>query len=184
MKKLFLLLAICSVFVSANAFAASPIRLIGFEAGYVSPDIDGLDEVDGTWGAGVFMDFGLPATNLYVSPFINYWNSSTEIPGLTGTDELSIRDFALGANLKFTIPTASVKFQPFIAVGAAAHMLNAELQTSGLSVDDSETKFGFQGGAGFRVGVSERTNILTSGYYSIVEDTNHWSLRAGLAWSM
>lgn len=184
MKKLFLLVAVCCVFVSANAFAASPIRLIGFEAGYVSPDIDGLDEVDGTWGAGVFLDFGLPATNLYISPFVNYWNSSTDIPGLTSTDELSLRDFAIGANVKFTIPTSSVKFQPFIAGGIAAHMLNAEMQSSGFSVDDSETKIGFQGGAGFKVGVSERANIITSGYYSVVEDANHWSLRAGLAWNM
>jgi 2-methylcitrate dehydratase PrpD len=33
MKKLFLLVAACGVFVSANAFAQSPIRAVGFEAG-------------------------------------------------------------------------------------------------------------------------------------------------------
>jgi opacity protein-like surface antigen len=184
MKKLFLLLAVCCVFVSANAFAASPIRLIGFEAGYVSPDVDGLDAVDGTWVAGAFLDFGLPATNLYISPFVNYWNSSTDIPGITTSDEFNLRDIALGANVKFTIPTASVKFQPFIAAGVAAHMLNAEIQTSGLSADESDTKIGFQGGAGFKVGLNQSMNLLTSGWYSMVEDTNHWSLRAGLGWNM
>ncbi len=183
MKKLFLL-ALCGVLVSASAFAASPIRSIGVDAGYVSPEIDGLDEIEGTWTAGIFADFGLPAANLYVNPFINYWNSSTEIPGLTGTDELSLRDFNIGANLKYAFPTSSVRFQPYIAAGVSAHMLNAEVQSSGLTVDDGETKFGFQGGAGFKVGVSERTNIVTSGWYNIVEDADHWSLRAGLSWNM
>lgn len=183
MKKLFLI-ALCGVLVSANAFAASPIRLVGFEAGYVSPDVNGIDNVDGSWVAGAFLDFGLPATNLYISPFMNYWNSSTAIPGTTSSDEFSLRDFQFGANLKFTFPTASVRFQPYIAGGIAAHMLNAEVQSSGLTADESDTKIGFQAGAGFNVGISERTNIVTSGWYNIVEDTNHWSLRAGLGWKM
>lgn len=182
MKKLFLLVAVCCVFVSANAFAASPIRLIGFEAGYVSPDVDGLDNVDGTWGAGVFLDFGLPAANLYVSPFVNYWSSSTEIPSTTS--ELNLRDFALGANLKYTIPTSSVKFQPYIAAGISANMMNAE--QSGF--ESSETKFGFQGGAGFKVGLNESMSALGSGWYNVISneggDINNWSLRAGLGWNM
>jgi len=181
MKKLFLLVAVCCVFVSANAFAQSPVRAIGFEAGYVSPDVNNFEQAENTWVAGVFMDFGLPMANLLINPFVNYWESTTEV---APASDVSLRDVAIGANVKFTIPTSSVKFQPFISGGIAAHMLNAELQSSGFSVDDSETKIGFQGGAGFKVGVSERANIITSGYYSIVEDANHWSLRAGLAWNM
>ena len=185
MKKLFLILAVCSVFVSANAFAASPIRLIGLEAGYVSPDVDGLDSVDGTWVAGAFLDFGLPATNLYVSPFINYWSSSTEIPGGPTNDELNLRDFSLGANLKFTIPTASVRFQPFIAAGVSVNMMNAE-QTGFES--NSETKFGFQGGAGFKIGLNESMSALGSGWYNVISndtgDVKNWSLRAGVGFNM
>jgi opacity protein-like surface antigen len=183
MKKLFLL-ALCGVLVSASAFAASPIRSIGVDAGYVSPQIDGFEEVEGTWTAGIFADFGLPAANLYVSPFMNYWNSSTEVPGTTSSDEFNLRDFQIGLNLKYAFPTSSVKFQPFIAAGAAAHMLNAEVQSSGLTADEGDTKFGFQGGAGFKVGISERTSIVTSGWYNVVEDADHWSARAGLAWNM
>ncbi len=178
MKKLFLLVAVCAVFVSANAFAASPIRLVGFEAGYVSPDINNFEDADGTWVAGVFMDFGLPASNLYISPFANYWSSSTEV---SPSADVSLRDFSLGANVKYTIPTSSVRFQPFIAGGLGVHMLNAE--ADGFE-GDSETKIGFQGGAGVKVGVSERTSLVTSGWYNVVEDVNNWSLRAGLAWNM
>jgi len=178
MKKLFLLVAVCCVFVSANAFAQSPIRSVGFEAGYVSPDVNNFEQAEGTWVAGVFMDFGLPAANLLINPFINYWESTTEVDPTT---DVSLRDFSLGANLKYTIPTASVKFQPFLAAGAAVHMLNAE--ATGFQ-GDSETKVGFQGGAGFKVGMSARTSAMASGWYNIVEDVNNWSLRAGLAWSI
>lgn len=180
MKKLFTLVAVCgvAVLVSANAFAASPIRAVGFEAGYVSPDVNGFEQAENTWIAGVFMDFGMPMTNLYISPFMNYWSSNTEVDPTT---DVSLRDFSLGANVKFTIPTASVKFQPFIAGGLAVHMLNAEATGS---PSDGENKVGFQGGAGFKVGVSERTSAVASGWYNIVEDVNNWSLRAGLAWSM
>ncbi len=177
MKKLFLLVAVCCVFVSANAFAQSPIRSIGFDAGYVSPDVEGMD---GTWTAGVFMDFGLPVANLQINPFINYWNWSQDEAGF----ETSFRDVAIGANLKYAFPTASTKFQPFIAGGLGVHMLNASQESGGVSVDEGETRFGFQGGAGFKVGVSERANIVTSGWYNVVEDVNHYSLRAGLAFNL
>jgi hypothetical protein len=178
MKKLFLILAVCCVFVSANAFAASPIRLIGFEAGYVSPDVNNFDQANGTWVAGAFLDFGLPATNLYISPFVNYWNSSTDVDPTT---EVKLSDISVGANVKFTIPTSSVRFQPFIAGGIAAHMLSAE--ATGVPSND-DTKIGFQGGAGVKVGMSQSMSLIGSGWYNIVEDVNNWSLRAGLAWNM
>jgi opacity protein-like surface antigen len=177
MKKLFLLVAVCCVFVAANAFAASPIRTVGFDAGYVSPDVEGMD---GTWTAGVFMDFGLPMQNLQINPFINYWNWSEDVTGY----DTSFRDFQIGANLKYAFPTSSVKFQPFLAAGVGVHMLNASVEGAGVSVDEGDTKFGFQGGAGVKVGVSERASLVGSGWYNIVEDVNHWSARAGLAFNL
>ncbi len=176
MKKLFLLVAVCCVFASVNAFAQSPVRAIGFDAGYVSPDVEGMD---GTWTAGVFMDFGLPVANLQINPFLNYWNWSQDEAGF----ETSFRDFAIGANLKYAFPTAG-KVQPFIAGGLSAHMLNAAVESGGVSVDEGETRFGFQGGAGLNFGINERTSIVTSGWYNIVEDVNHWSARAGLAFNL
>jgi opacity protein-like surface antigen len=184
MKKLFLLVAVCCVFVSVNAFAASPIRSVGFEAGYVSPDIaNATSQPDNTWMAGVFMDFGLPVANLLINPFVNYWSSTTEV---APTTDVSLSDFAIGANVKFTIPTASVKFQPFLAGGISVNMMNSEV-TGSSSYDES--KFGFQGGAGFKVGMSQSMSAVASGWYNVVNDfnnvdVNNWSLRAGLAWSI
>jgi hypothetical protein len=181
MKKLLSVVAVIAVvaFAASSAFATSPLRAVGVEAGYVSPDVEGVEDM-GTWTAGVFADFGLPATNLYITPFVNYWNwSETE-----SSVENSFRDIAIGANMKWTIPTSAVRFQPFLAAGVAAHMLNASSEGGPVTFDEGDTKFGFQGGAGFNIGVSQNTNIIGSGWYNIVEDTNHWSLRGGLAWNL
>lgn len=174
MKKVLLMTAVLSavMLVSASAFAASPLRNVGVEAGYVSPDLEGV-ETDGTWVAGLFFDFGLPMQNLYVNPFVNYWTSDIS------DADVSFSDWTIGANLKWGIPTAG-KIQPFIAAGAAAHMMNVE---SG-SFEEGETKFGFQTGAGVSIGVSQSANLVGSGWYHMVEDANNWSMRAGLAFSL
>lgn len=177
MKKLVFLVAMLSIAsLAVSSAVAGPLRLVGFEAGYVSPDLDGVQDVNGTWVAGAFLDFGMPMTNLAISPFVNYWNWSDG----TGSQEVSFRDWTIGANLKFTIPTSAVRFQPFVAAGAAAHMMNASAQ----SIDVGDTKFGYQAGAGFKVGISQNMNIIGSGWYHGVENANHWSTRAGLAWSI
>ena len=92
--------ALCAVLmIGSSAFAGSPLRAVGVEAGYVSPDIDGGTDMN-TWIAGVYLDFGLPATNMYINPFVNYWNWSEG----SGTSEVSFRDWTMGANLKWAIP--------------------------------------------------------------------------------
>jgi hypothetical protein len=177
MKKLVLMAVAFSavVLVSASAFAG-PLRAVGIEAGYVSPDVDGGQEMN-TWVAGVYMDFGLPASNFYVNPFVNYWNWSDG----EGTSEMSFNDWTIGANLKWTIPTAG-KVSPFLAAGASAHMLN--VSQDALNLDEGETKFGFQMGGGASIGVSQSASLIGSGWYHMVEDVNQWSVRGGLAWSI
>jgi opacity protein-like surface antigen len=179
MKKVLLMAVAFSavVLVSASAFAASPLRAVGVEAGYVSPDVPSGAPDMNTWVAGVFLDFGLPATNLYVNPFVNYWNWSDG----QGTAETSFRDWTIGANLKWSIPTAGA-VSPFLAAGASAHMLNVSQES--INLDEGDTKLGFQLGGGAKIGVSQSASIIGSGWYHIVEDVNQWSLRAGLAWSI
>jgi len=174
MKKVFLMTAAISavLLISASAFAAGPIRAIGVDAGYISPDFDG---VDGTWTAGLHMDFGLPATNFVINPFVNYWSAN-----ITDVSDASFRDWSMGANLKWTIPTAG-KVSPFIAAGASAHMLNVSYG----SLSEGDTKFGFQTGAGLKIGVSQNTDLIGSGWYNMVQDNaDHWSALAGLAWNL
>jgi len=177
MKKVALLTAVfCAVaMIGSSAFAAGPLRAVGVEAGYVSPDLSGVQNASGTWIAGLYADFGLPMTNLYINPFVNYWNWSDNTAGSDAT----LRDWNVGANVKMTIPTAG-PISPFIAAGASAHMFNAEAG----NLSQSETKFGFQAGAGVKVGVSQSANIVGSGWYDRVDSANNWSARAGLAWSI
>jgi opacity protein-like surface antigen len=179
MKKLLSSLFVVAmvVLVTSNAFAAGPLRSVGIEAGYVSPDISGLNQATGTWVAGAFLDFGMPMTNLYINPFVNYWNWSQTV----SSTETSFHDWTVGANLKLTIPTSAAHVQPFVAAGISAHMLAASV--TGFP-DATDTKFGFQGGAGLKVGVSQNANIIGSGWYNVVDNANHWSLRGGLAWNI
>lgn len=179
MKKVALLTALfCAVaMIGSSAFAVSPLRSVGVEAGYVSPDLSGVENTSGTWVAGLFLDFGLPMTNMYINPFVNYWNWSDG----SGSEQLNFSDWTAGANLKMTIPTAG-PISPFIAAGASAHMMN--MTQDSLNLDQSETKFGYQAGAGVKIGVSQSANLITSGWYNHVENANNWSLRAGLAFSI
>jgi len=103
MKKVVVLAAVvCAVtMMGTSAFAASPLRAVGLEAGYVSPDTDGGPSMN-TWIAGLYADFGLPMQNLYVNPFVNYWNWSDG----DGSAETSFHDWSVGANVKWNIPTA------------------------------------------------------------------------------
>jgi len=177
MKKILSIVAVVAMvaLAASSAFATSPLRAVGVEAGYVSADL-GAPDNNNTWVAGMFADFGMPATNLYVSPFVNYWNwSETQ-----NSSDVSFRDASIGANLKWTIPTSAVRFQPFVAAGGAVHMMSASVD----QLDASDTKFGFQGGAGLNIGISQNANIITSGWYNVVDSADHWSVRGGLSWNL
>jgi opacity protein-like surface antigen len=178
MKKVLLLTAVvCAVtMMGTSAFAGSPLRAVGLEAGYVSPDTDGGPSMN-TWIAGLYADFGMPMTNFYVNPFVNYWNWSDG----DGSAETSFHDWSVGANLKWNIPTAG-KISPFVAAGASAHMLNVSQEA--INLDEGDTKFGFQVGTGASIGVSSNMSFVGSGWYHMVENVNQWSARAGLAWSL
>jgi len=179
MKKFAVLAVVFSavaLFVS-SAFAVGPLRSVGVEAGYVSPDLSNIQGESGTWVAGAYLDFGLPVINLYINPFVDYYNWSNG----TGSEQINFHDWTIGANLKWAIPTAG-PVSPFIAAGASAHLLN--VSQDALSIDQGDTKYGFQAGAGVKVGVTKSASIIGSGWYHVVQDANNWSMRAGLAWSI
>lgn len=182
MKKLLFLgvVVVIATMTVSSAFAGS--RAVGVEVGYVNPQ-DEAEVFSSTWIAGVYMDFGLPAVNWSVSPFVNYWNWSEDASGL----ETSFHDWTVGANVKMTIPAATV--QPFIAAGASAHLLNASAKGTdpllgSFDLSESDTKFGFQVGGGASMGVGSRTNLVASGWYHFVENVDQWSARAGLSWNI
>jgi len=179
MKKLFVILAILGVAVFTIG-EAHAIRSIGFGAGYASPE-----NIDGTWTAGVYMDFGVPVTNMYVQPFVNYWSweESAEAAGI-GSASASISDWTIGGNLKYVIPTSAANFRPYIQGGVAAHLMTAESELNlfgtPTSFSVSDTKVGFQLGGGAAYDLTERFALFGQGSYHIVQDFNQWMAGGGV----
>jgi len=172
MKKLLILIAIfgVAVFSIGDLYAASPLRALNFNAGYVSPE-----DADGTWLAGMSFDFAIPTTNFQVTPFVNYWNISEEVSGIGSSD---FTDWTVGGNVKYVIPTAAVSLSPYVAAGVSAHLMNASVEA--LSFDESETKFGWQAGAGLKWDRSSRWGLHAEGWYNGVENFNHISAIGGV----
>ena len=177
MKKLFVILAILgvAVFTIGDANAGVGLRSIGVGAGYASPE-----NLDGTWSAGLYMDFGVPVTNLFVQPFVSYWSWEESASGLGSS---SISDVAIGGNMKYIITTGAPKFHPYIQGGVAAHLMTADTQLSLLgnqSFSVTDTKVGFQAGAGAAFDMSERFSLFGQGSYHIIEDFNQWMVGGGV----
>jgi opacity protein-like surface antigen len=174
MKKLFVILAVlCVAVFSVNS--ADAIRSVGVGAGYTSPE-----NLEGTWTAGLYMDFGVPVTNMYVQPFVGYWSYEE---GITGASA-SFSDWMVGGNVKYVIPTAAPKFRPYIQGGMAAHLMSSEATINLFGQDQSfsvsDTKIGFQAGAGAAFDLTERFALFGQGSYHIVEDFNQWMVGGGL----
>jgi len=174
MKKLFVILAVLCVAMFATN-SAHAIRAVGFGVGYTSPE-----NLDATWTASLYMDLGVPVTNLYVQPFVGYWSYEE---GITGASA-SFSDWMIGGNLKYVIPTSAAKFRPYIQGGLAAHLMSSEATVSLFGQDQSfsvsDTKLGLQAGAGAAFDLTERFALFGQGSYSIVEDFNQWVVGGGL----
>ena len=182
MKKTLFLVAILGVVALpfTNAFAAGPIS-VGVEAGLVNTEVE---ELDNTWMAGVFMDFGLPMLNFYVEPFLNYWSWSDEVGVGSSATDMTFSDWTVGGNLKMAIPTPSM-VRPFVGAGVSAHVLKSEVDMGTVGTfDASDTKVGFQLGGGLSIDAGESWSIIGQSWYHIVEDFNQWSIRGGVAWSL
>jgi opacity protein-like surface antigen len=177
MKKLFVILAIIGVaaLTIGDANAAVGLRSVGIGAGYTSPE-----NIDATWSAGLYMDVGVPVTNMYVQPFVNYWSYEE---GITGASA-SFTDWSIGGNVKYVIPTSAPKFHPYVQGGIAAHLLSAETEINlfgqSQSFSVSDTKIGVQGAAGAAFDLTERVGLFGQGTYSLVEDFSTWTVGGGL----
>jgi hypothetical protein len=171
MKTILALVAVLgiAIFSIGEAHAVGPLRAVGVQAGYVSPD-----NADATWVAGLFFDIGVPATNIALQPFVNYWTQSFESFDASG----DFSDWTVGGNLKYQIPTPALNIHPYLAGGVSAHLTSASIDA--LSFDESDTKFGWQVGGGAMWDTGERWGLHAEGWYHGVEDLNHWSARGGV----
>lgn len=171
MRRLFFVVTVVclSALTFTSVMAQSPVgvRAVGVEAGWVGPE-----DLDATWGISAFFDIGMPVTNLYLQPFVDYWSQSIEL--MANTD-LTFTDWAIGGKLKYVIPTSMPTWKPFIGAGAAAHLLDMGI---------SETRIGYHMGGGMSFGVHDQVQLITEAWYSMVEDFNQTTVKAGIALTM
>jgi hypothetical protein len=174
-------LALCAL-ASQAAMAQSDIGLksIGAAVGYVSPE-----DLDGTFGLGVFADMGRITPDIGLETRIDYWSQSEEAFGT----EVSIRDIAVGARGKYYFSTANPRVRPFAGAGLGLHFLSAEVTVSvppfpTVTTDDSETKLGLDFGGGIATSMSPRADLHAEMWYGIVSDVSQFSLRVGMSYKL
>src|SRR5262249_30719903 len=98
---LFMLLAI-GLLTAQQAMAQSNLgfRAIGGNLAFVN-----AEDLDGTFGFGVFADMGQIAPRIGLEPVLEYWSKSDNAFGA----EASMRDVSLGARGKYYFEVANPK---------------------------------------------------------------------------
>jgi hypothetical protein len=157
---------------------------IGFKSAGVAVGVVSPDDVDATFGFGVFADLGNIAPRLRLEPRADYWSQTEDV---VGGGEVSVRDIAVGARGKYYFPIKNSKMQLFGGSGLGVHFVKAEVAVfdpfSGgtMSVEESSTKVGLDLGGGLLAPLNGSTSFLGELWYSIVSDVSHFQLRVGLS---
>jgi opacity protein-like surface antigen len=184
MKKCIVLVVLASIctLVSQNAMAGDlGFKSLGVSVGMVSPE-----DLDATFGAGVFMNHGFVTPEIKLESRIDFWSKSEDL----GFGEVSVRDIAVGARGKYMFPTSG-RVLPFAGAGLGLHFLNAKVDVPpqfpgdpGTSVEDSDTKLGVDIGGGLEMPMNPKTDFVAEAWYGIVSDFSQFSLRVGMAWKL
>ena len=180
MKRKALILALALGLLSAHqAMAQSNIgfRAIGANLAFVSPE-----DLDGTFGLGVFADLGQIAPNIGLEPNIEFWSWSDNQFGV----ESSIRDISVGARGKYYFEVANPKVRPFAGAGLAMHFLHAEESVSipgfpTMTADGDDTKLGLDIGGGISTALNAKNDFRAEAWYGIVSDVSQFALRVGIS---
>jgi len=177
-KALFLLLAL-GMLSATQAMAQSKIgfNAIGATAAFISPE-----NLDGTFGLGVFADLGQLAPNIGLEPNIEYWSFSENQFGV----ETSLRDISLGARAKYYFEVANPKVRPFAGAGLGLHFLHAESSMNvpgfpAVTAEGSDTKLGLDIGGGISTPMNSKNDFRAEAWYGIVSDVNQFALRVGVS---
>jgi len=153
----------------------------GLEIGLVSPQ-----DVDATFGFGVFADLGSIAPQFMLEAYLDYWSKSEDIVG----GETMVRDWALGAKGKYVFPAENTRVRPYVGAGLGLHLVKAKVSipdtdfggiiVPGMTVEDSMTKLGIDLGGGLTTPLSDRADFVGEFWYGIVSDLNQLSLKVGV----
>src|SRR5262245_31987769 len=153
---LYLLLAI-GLLGAGQASAQSNLgfRAIGGNLAFVN-----AENLDGTFGFGIFADMGQIAPRIGLEPILEYWSKSEDAFGA----KASMRDITFGARGKYYFETKNLKVRPFAGAGLGLHFLHAEATVSvpgfgTVSSDASDTKLGLDVGGGVATTIGPKDDL-------------------------
>lgn len=182
MKRIVPFFVLVGLMASTQAFAQSDLgfKRLGAAVGYVSPE-----DLDGTFGFGVFADLGKVTPQIALEPRIDYWSQSEEAFGV----EAKISDVTVGMRGKYFFEVSHPTIRPFAGAGLGLHFLNAEVTVAvpgfpPVTAEDSSTKLGLDFGGGIATAVSPRADLNAELWYGIVSDASQFSLRVGMSFKL
>jgi len=176
--------AMCAIATSAAAQADMGFKGAGLEIGIVSPQ-----DIDATFGVGVFADWGTMMPQLALESYFDFW---AKTQSMSPYGEAYARDTVLGARAKYLFPMQNTPIQPFVGGGLGMHFLYAEVTVPdqtiggiffpGASYDDSNVKLGLDLGGGIMGDISPNAYLMGEMWYTVVSDVNQLSVKFGLGY--
>jgi len=173
---------LCTIGVSSSNAEWSPelgLKGAGFEVGLIN-----ADNVDQTFGFGVFANLGTVAPNVMMEAYANYWQVTEQF---FVTSEIRMRDISVGTRAKYAFNVNNPKITPYAGAGVGLHFLNAKYEDSvapAFNTDASETKLGLDVGGGMLAAVSDRASFVGEAWYSFVPDFNQFSMKIGMEYAL
>ena len=155
------------------------LKGVGAELGLIN-----ADNVDQTFGFGVFANLGTLTPNVMLEAYANYWQLTEQF---FVTSDLRFRDISVGTRAKYAFNVKNPKITPYAGAGVGVHFLSAKYEDSIsplLNFDTSETKFGLDVGGGMMAAVSDRASFIGEAWYSFVPDISQFSIKVGMEYAL
>ena len=129
---------------------------------------------------GVLFPVGSPGLSAGGEIFYGQNNHKNE---LTSSEDSKTSPYGIHAILNYAFQTSG-SLSPYIwgGLGLTVHRFSGTV--FGESVSESESKFGWQAGAGLEFGLGATTGLFVEGRYMGASGTNFFAIDAGLAFAL
>lgn len=179
MRRILLSTAALVAFVAFTATAGVNPSHGGIRVGYVAPE----DPLESTIGFGAEVGFGMTTVpNFTFCLEGNYWSKNYSEDILGETWDFTFSDISVGVSAVYTFSEVSPKVHPYIGGGLGLHMIKAETEFLGISVSDTDNKFGGHAFGGVNVPITPLVSFIAEARYTIV-DPDHLGVYGGLTYS-
>jgi len=154
MRKLNVLSGVLLIMALTASFAHAGTFTFGLKGGAAIPMGDLGDLVDPAPSGGVYADYWVSPTMAFGADIAgDFFKGEVQDPFVpTTTYDLTFSIIQFGVHGMYAFPMEGSAISPFIQYGVA--MYNGATKVEDLDIDDSSTKFGFNGGLGVNFGSS------------------------------